>query len=420
MLRLTCAGLWLITMNVTTFAADLPTVDQLPVQTGLPDPLKMLDGTPVTTAEQWRTQRRPELLRLVQHYMYGFAPAAPGITAKVTKTDDTLCDGKCRLKEIEIRINGLPEEAPRIHLALFLPKSGAGAKVPVFLSLNSYGNAAAVAHPAVTINPKAWKGKNVPADIRGKQADFWCVDYLVSRGYGLALFHESDVDPDMHDFTDGIHPHYPNLPVASESRWGTIAAWAWGFHRCVDYLTTDADVDGKRICVTGHSRRGKTALLAAALDERIALAVPHQSGTGGMALSRDSQQESVERINRVFPHWFNDAFTQFDEPEKLTRLPFDQHCVVALVAPRPLLDTEGAQDAWANFPRSLDSLRAADPVYKLLGTPGLQGTGLVQDDEPIVGPNFGRIMQYRLNEKHTLTQAFWAKMLDFADASLQR
>jgi len=180
---------------------------------------------------------------------------------------------------------------------------------------------------------------------------------------------------------------------------------------------TDADVDSRHICVTGHSRRGKTALLAAALDERIALVVPHQSGTGGMALSRDSQQETVERINRV-PHWFNDTFTQFND--KVDRLPFDQHCVVALVAPRPLLDTEGAQDAWANFPRSLDALKAADPVYKLLGTPGLQGTGLVQDNEPIVGPNFGTILQYRLNEKHTLNRAYWTKILDFADASLKK
>jgi hypothetical protein len=413
----------MFSLGTAAFAADLPPVDQLPTQPGLPDVLKMLDGTPVTTAQQWREQRRPELVRLIQHYMYGVAPSPPGVTAKVTRTDDTLFDGKGRLKEIEIRINGLPENAPRIHLALFLPKSSPASveasarRVPVFLALNSYGNAAAVEHSAVTIDPNAWKRPNVPKEIRGTQADFWCVDYLISRGYGFATFHESDIDPDQHDFTDGIHPFYPDLPAAPESRWGTIAAWAWGLHRCVDYLASDPDIDAKRICVTGHSRRGKSALLAAALDERIALVVPHQSGTGGMALSRDSQQETVERINRSFPHWFNDLFTQFND--QVERLPFDQHCVIALVAPRPLLDTEGAQDAWANFPRSLDALNAADPVYKLLGTKGLVGTGLVQDDDPIVGPNFGTILQYRLNEKHTLNRAYWTKILDFADAALK-
>jgi hypothetical protein len=167
----------------------------------------------------------------------------------------------------------------------------------------------------------------------------------------------------------------------------------------------------------GHSRRGKTALLAAALDDRVALVVPHQSGTGGMALSRDSEQETVERINRVFPHWLSDRFTEFDQD--VDRLPFDQHALVALVAPRPLLDTEGAQDPWANFPRALDTLKAADPVYKLLGAPGLQGTGLIQDDDPVVGPNFGTILQCRLDIQHTLNRAYWERILDYADAHLK-
>ncbi len=397
---------------------SFPAIDQLPEQTALPDPLKMMDGTSVTTAEQWRTQRRPELLRLIQHYMYGFAPAAPKIEARVTKVDDTLFGGKGRLKEIEIRFVELPENAPRLHVALFLPLPVKG-PVPVFLGINKCGNQEVTRETAVTIHPAAWQHANCKkAPERGGDADFWTVDYILSRGYGFATFHESDLDPDQHDWTDGIHPFYPNLPGPKESQWGTIAAWAWGFSRAADYLVTDADIDRSRICVIGHSRRGKTALLAAALDERFALVVPHQSGTGGMALSRESQQEKVERINRVFPHWFNDMFTQFNDRE--SRLPFDQHCVVALVAPRPVLDTEGAQDAWANFPRALDSLRAADPVYKLLGAKGVVGTGLVQNDESIVGPNFGTLLQYRLDEKHTLNKKFWEKILDFADASLRK
>ncbi|MDZ4689096.1 MAG: acetylxylan esterase [Planctomycetaceae bacterium] len=398
-------------------AADFPTVDQLPQQSGLPDPLKMRDGRPVTTAEQWRTERRPELLQLFQHYMYGVAPKPLGITAKVTKTVDSVFDGQARLKEIEIRFNGLPDNAPRLHLAVFVPKNAKG-RLPVFLGINKCGNQETVFDEAVTPTT-SWQHANCgKAPPRGGDADFWCAPYILSRGYAFATFHESDLDPDQHDWTDGIHPFYPDLPAAPESRWGTIAAWAWGFSRCADYLVTDADIDPNRICIIGHSRRGKTALFAAAMDERFALVVPHQSGTGGMALSRDSQQEKVERINRAFPHWFNDKFTEFNDQED--RLPFDQHCLVALIAPRPLLDTEGAQDAWANFPRSLDGLRAADPVYKLLGAKGVVGTGLVQNDEPIVGPNFGTLLQYRLDEKHTLNEKFWAKILDFADAALKK
>ncbi|OYW24588.1 MAG: hypothetical protein B7Z55_01745 [Planctomycetales bacterium 12-60-4] len=405
----------MIGSSPSLLAADFPPVEQLPVQTALPDPLTMLDGTKVTTAEQWRTQRRPELIRMIEHYMYGRAPAAPQIATTVTKTVDAVLNGTATLKEVEIRFIGLPDSAPKLHLALFLPKD-ARSPAPVFLGINSCGNAEVVADDAVTIDPEIINTDKCPNPVRGSKADFWCVDGLISRGYAFATFHQSDLDPDKPDFTDGIHPFYPEIPAAAESRWGTIAAWAWGFQRCVDYLVTDPAIDPQRVCLIGHSRRGKTALWAAALDERVALVVPHQSGTGGMALSRDSQQETVERINRVFPHWFDDAFVAFGDNE--ARLPFDQHCVVALVAPRHLLDTEGSQDAWANFPRSLDSLQGADPVYQLLGARGLVGTGLVQDAEPIVGPNFGTILQYRLNEKHTLNRQFWNKILDFADASL--
>jgi hypothetical protein len=185
----------------------------------------------------------------------------------------------------------------------------------------------------------------------------------------------------------------------------------------VDYLVTDPDVDADAICVTGHSRRGKTALLAGALDERIALVVPHQSGTGGAALSRDNDQETVERINRVFPHWFSDMFTRFNDNEY--RLPIDQHLLMALVAPRPLLETAGIQDRWANYDSALRALRAADSVYEFLGKKGLSGAGVVVGDEPIQGENFGELMQYRLDVKHTLNRDFWKAILDFADAHLR-
>ena len=126
----------------------------------------------------------------------------------------------------------------------------------------------------------------------------------------------------------------------------------------------------------GHSRNGKTALLAAAFDERIALAIPHQAGCGGTAPSRVSPKmaealnngrptaETVAVINKSFPHWFNAEFKKFNEqPEKL---PFDQHCLVALMAPRPVLLSNAEQDQWANPGGQFDVLKAAEPAYRLL------------------------------------------------------
>ena len=399
---------------------ECPGFGALPEQKELPDPFTMLDRTPVTTRQQWYEERRPELLRLFQHYMYGYMPDPPGITATVTGSAGDLFDNKATLKEVEIRFNGIGAGAgPVIHLALFVPNERNG-PAPVFLALNKCGNQCVTADPAVTVFTDAWRHKSAGemGTERGARADFWCVESLIDRGWAFGTFHESDIDPDKHDFRDGVHPHYDGLPGPAATRWGTLAAWAWGLHRAVDYLVTDKDIDGYAICVIGHSRRGKTALLAAAFDERIGLAVPHQSGTGGAALSRDNDQETVERINRVFPHWFNDLFCRFGRREE--KLPVDQHLLMALVAPRPLLDTAGLQDKWANYESARRAMGAADGVYEFLGVSGIKGTGVIEGDQPIEAATCGALMQYRRDTGHTLNRDYWKAILDFADLHLRK
>jgi|GEM_PF-176461 len=387
-------------------------------ETELPDALTMFDGTPVTSPTQWYEERRPELLRLFQHYVYGYMPDPPGITATVTKSVDGLFDGKATLKEVAIRFNDIAhKKGPVIHLALFLPNDRKG-PAPVFLALNKCGNQCVTDHEGVTILADAWRHESAKemGTKRGARADFWCVETLIDRGWAFATFHESDIDPDKHDFTDGVHRYYDACPGPAATRWGTLAAWAWGLHRAVDYLVADGDIDRRAICVTGHSRRGKTALLAAAFDERISLVVPHQSGTGGAALFRDNDQETVERINRVFPHWFNDLFCRFGRRE--AKLPLDQHLLMALVAPRPLLDTAGLQDKWANYESARRAMGEADKVYAFLGVAGIKGTGIIEGDEPIDAAA-GRLAQYRRDTGHTLNRDYWKAILDFADLHLR-
>lgn len=395
-------------------AQELPSFESLPERAELPDLFVMMDGSHVKTTEDWYRKRRPELKLLFQHYMYGYMPEPPGIESRKEVDDAPILDGKGTLRQVVISFKGLPEDAPKIHLALFLPKSDK--PVPAFLAMNKCGNQTVLDDPAILINDAAYVHKECPGppeSIRGKDKDFWCVPYLIERGYGFATYHESDIDPDMHDFTDGIHPCFTDLEGPKESAWGTIAAWAWGLHRCVDYLSTEPAIDKTRICVTGHSRRGKTALLAAAFDERIALVVPHQSGTGGSALSRENDQETIERINRVFPHWFNDEFVKFGDHEN--KLPIDQHLLMALVAPRALLDTAGLQDTWANYESSLRALRAAAPAWRFLGAIGMVGDGVLSDPAKVSRENSGSLLQYRRDTKHTMDRGYWEAILDFAD-----
>ena len=398
-------------------AADsLPPVSELPSNPALPDPLVMLDGQRVKTKEEWFAKRRPELKELFQYYMYGYAPPAPEkITAKVERVDAEFFGGKATKKEVTISFG--PRGTPPIHLLLVTPNERKR-PAPAFVGLNFCGNHTLVTDPSVAL-PEVWMPERCPGCVdnratdagRGQQIDVWNLAGSIDRGYAVATFYSGDVDPDKPDFADGVHPHYfkPGQTQPGKHDWGTIAAWAWGLSRAVDYLVTDQDIDAKRIAVVGHSRLGKTALLAAAMDERIAMAIPLQAGCGGTAPSRGKIGEPVKRINEVFPHWFNDEFPSFNE--QVERLPFDQNCLVALVAPRPVLFANAIEDEWANPAGQFEVLQAADPVYRLLGAGGLDAREMPEPGK-LVDSTLGYFIR---PGKHSMTKVDWQAFWDFAD-----
>jgi hypothetical protein len=399
--------------------ASLPAVGELPARPTLPDPLVGFDGTRVETKLQWFEVRRPELKTLFAHYMYGALPPQPAAPrCDVIAAYPDFLEGKATLKLVTISC-GEPT-APRIDLMLVVPNSRRG-RAPVFLAMNFCGNHALTADPRLPL-ARGWLYGSCAGSVegratevaRGAQAADWDLGRILDRGYALAAFCSSDVDSDRAEVSDGVYAWLARqsghtTPPEPRNR-GTIAAWAWGYHRCVDYLVTDRDLDPQRIAVVGHSRNGKTALLAAALDERIGLAIPHQAGCGGTAPSRGKIGESVKQINDRFPHWFNATFKEFNaQPE---RLPFDQHCLVALMAPRPVLLSNAVEDQWANPGGQFDVLRAAQPVYQLLGAGGLDATSM---------PEPGRLVASKLGYylrpgKHSMTAGDWQVFLDFADA----
>jgi hypothetical protein len=411
-----CIAILFLLCSVRSMAAaEFPPADDLPSRPDLPDPLRMLNGDRITTKEDWVAKRRPELKALFQHYMYGFLPAAPEkISAMVEREDRQYFGGKATKKELAISFG--PDEMPKIYLLLVIPNKRKS-PAPVFVGMNFHGNHALVKDPTVRM-PTAWvyagpgvKDNHATEEGRGTEIDVWALEQSIDRGYAVATFYSGDIDPDRADKREGVQPHLEKqgLIKPGPHACGTIAAWAWGIHRAVDYLVTDKDFDPKRIAVVGHSRLGKTALLAAAFDERLALAIPLQAGCGGTAPSRGKVGESVKRINTSFPHWFNGAFKDFnDRPD---RLPFDQNCLVALVAPRPVLFCNAIEDTWANPNGQFQVLLAADPVYRLLKAGGLDAK-----TPPEPGKLIDSTLGYYIRPgKHSMTRGDWKVFLDFAD-----
>lgn len=398
-------------------ADELPEIEQLKAIPNLPDPLIALDGKRVASQGEWFDKRRPELKRLFQHYMYGYLPAPTKVEADVVSEDKNFLNGKATLKQVVLHFG--PKATPPVELLVVIPNKPGPA--PCFVGLNFCGNHTVSSDPTLRISP-AWMRDGCQGVVkehatdagRGTQSDVWNLDLLIDRGYALATAYYGDIDPDRNDFSDGLHPHFlqPGQKELGPHDWGAIGAWAYGLHRMVDYLVTDNRIDKQRIACVGHSRLGKTTLLAAALDERIALAIPHQAGCGGTAPSRGKIGESVQRINTAFPHWFCDEFTKFNDHPEL--LPFDQNGLVALCAPRPVLFSNAVEDQWANPDGQFQVLKAASPVYQFLGVEGLKA-----EQRPTPGMLVNSRLGYFYREgKHSMSREDWEAFLAFADKHL--
>jgi len=386
----------------------------------LPDPLVRESGEAVSHIEDWRS-RRDEILELFRTHVYGHSPGAPdSMHSERLSSEPAALGGRAVREQVRLRFG--QRSTPRVDVLIYRPAAATGT-VPAFLGLNFFGNHSIHADPSIFLSDQWMPGDRehgieehrATERSRGTAASRWPVEAIVERGYALVTAYCGDLDPDYDDgFRNGVHPLFYRVRQSrpDPDQWGGIGAWAWGLSRILDFLESYTAIDHRRVAVLGHSRLGKTALWAAAQDERFALAISNDSGCGGAALSRRRFGETVEAITTVFPHWFARNFERYAGREDA--LPVDQHMLLALVAPRPLYVASAALDLWADPRGEFLAAKAAEPVYQLLGAGGLGADRMPEVDQPT-----GNVLAYHVRTGgHDLSRWDWLQYLSFADRHL--
>ncbi len=325
-----------------------------------PDPLLTQDGLRVSSPLQWPA-RRQEIAALMLPLAYGPLPDVPESVGLVC-LHQALLRRQSGTRLLHCRVE--PAGTAAFHVRLFVPP----------------GNGP---FPVIISGDGCWQ-----------YADEAVRATMLARGYVFAEFNRVEIAADP----DSTATCLAQIHAAARPR--TLAIWAWAFHRVVDALQSLAWIDPAAITVVGHSRGGKAALLAGATDTRIALTSANNSGAGGAGCwrHRGPGAETLADILARFDYWFDPRLRAFAGRE--SELPFDQHFLKALVAPRALLTTEALDDRWANPQGSWQTHRAAQRVFDLLGA---------ADKAAIV---------FRVGG-HDHCLADWICLMDFADAVLR-
>ena len=367
------------------------------------------NGTVIKTKKDWEKIRRPELEQLLENEIYGFVPSADvKMTSAVIEQDDNALGGTAIRKQVKITFTNANNKTLSVALLMYLPKGLK--KFPTFLGYNFNGNETIYPDPMIHASPML-NGNNKQS---GRDSLNWPVASIIQAGCGVATMYYWEVAPDREDFTTGIYPlfYQPNQLAPLPNEWGGLASWAWGLSKAMDYLQSDKQVDAKRVIVLGHSRLGKAAIWAGAKDQRFAGVISSGSGAMGVSISKSKKGETLSAVIKRFPRWTAGNFKKYLNQD--ANLPFDQHMVVAMVAPRPIYISSASQDQWADPSHEYLSAYLSTEVYALYGYPKW-----TYQAPKIEQPIQGRVSQHIRDGKHDILPYDWNLFLSFAKRELK-
>ena len=411
---------------------SMPGVAGLPVRPEMPDVLTFENGRRVTTAAEWK-RRREEMKRILAYYATGLMPPGPGNVRGRDVKWGLVLGGSVRYRLVHLSFGaglqygfdvalfvpaGVTGRVPTVIFPTFGPTPG-GTPLPTMVRPPEQGKgldalaiplgdqtarAAAIAAGAAVPAPSAAPAAPGPPSSDPETAAAAHAE-LFRRGYALAIYHYQDTGEDtIGRNADGswafrstrYYPAYPDFD------WGLAAGWAWGISRCIDYLETQPFADRTKFIAVGHSRIGKAVLVAGAFEERLAVVAPAGSGAGGTGAyrfngERGGGREGLADMMRKYPNWFSPHLYQF--AAQVDTLPFDQHWLMALAAPRAFISLEGTDDQNCVSNAVKQAIAGAKRAYDLLGASQRLGV-------------------HYAAHRHALTDEDWAALLDFSDQQL--
>jgi len=404
---------------IATAMKKMPGVNELPNRPEMPDVLTMNNGKKVTTAAQWKL-RRAQVRQILEYYAVGQAPPPPGNVKGHEVRSELVMNGKVKYRLVHLTFG--PKQRLSLDIGIFTP-AGIGPVPAVITPSGSPPGATPL--PRLPQGPNQGRNEDVlllvgpgpppsgagagrgPGRGAATAETIAAGSPVLAHGFALVTFDNNDcaedttlrnADGSWAYRTTRFYPAYPKYD------WGVLQGWAWGVSRIVDYLETDPAIDKTKLIVTGVSRTGKSALVAGAFDDRLALVAPVASSGGGTPAYRFSGsqpprggKEGLTEMVRKYPNWFSDHLHEFwGQPDKL---PFDSHWFMALVSPRPFIALEGTHDQNVVANGVRQAFLAAQPAFALLNVK--DGLGVSWADRP-----------------HGMVQGDWDALFAFADKFL--
>jgi endoglucanase len=369
----------------------------------LPDPLQLNDGKQITTAAQWWTERRPQIVEDFDREVYGRVPVhTPKVTWEIKSTKREMAgDVPVLTKELIGHVDNSAYPAVRVDIQLTL-STPANAKGPVPVVLE------------FSLSPEVLAGLVKRFPQLQPTGPTW-QQQLAAKGWGSANLIATSIQADNgENLTQGIIGLTNHGQPRKLDDWGALRAWAWGASRALDYFETDKDVDAKHVGIEGLSRYGKAALVTMAYDPRFAIGFIASSGAGGAKILRRNFGEQVENLASSSEyHWFAGNFLKYAGPLTVDDLPVDAHELIALCAPRPVFISSGSQQVeggWVDAKGMFLGAVGAGPVYRLLGKKDLGTTELPPIETVLIS---GELAFRQHTDGHTAGPN-WPTFLTFA------